>query len=750
MRGDFANLGRARVSPQPRGWPIRHFQTGGPVFSTPVIGADEQIYVGSADHCFYRLDPVSGQVVWRVETDEIIDSAASIGPDGLIWVPGGDGRIYGFDADGVEVWRYDRMLDRTRVTPSTIYWWEGNVVLGPNGWLYAGNDDFYVYAIEPFVGVRWATPTGLHIWGAPAFDGDLVFVPSFDRCLYALELESGRVRWRRNLGNFVASSPAVAHGLVIVGSFDHHVTAVAATSGRVVWRTSTGGPVYASAAVDDDQVVIGSADGVLYALELRTGAVRWTRWLGEAIRGSVAVGEHLYVPGGDGRLTCLERDGTLRWQYDTRRPGSLCNLNASVALGRHGVATAAASGEVVYVPYGAVVEAEAAESEPDGARLVVCGPAGAAGEPVGPRDVVGVQVLHTEGGVTRPGRIRSADAPVCPDGSQLHVLAEPESAARVRGTYTVGEAEHAFDGVLEIPWIESGAGPLPEGFRATRLAVQAPSIVPSFDQIGLASLSIDIGILKRDGERVVAWGVQRFGMDASGEAVGVPAPRILYYAFDGSWRDGTLVLESGECLFEITAFPVTLTRLRLVAHARGEGLVGGSLLLETDGRAVLRALSWSLSPGLLARVRGWFPEHPRWSDLGALASIGWRTLALVPALLRGMWKPWGLLDSALEFRGIGSFQVAEAPERASELELVDARLASGRVIARWRRGDAADAPGILLLRSGRPVAWPYSRRLRTRRENGVPVRSELDVRGADWDEAWVLRDHERVARLPRR
>jgi outer membrane protein assembly factor BamB len=308
MRGGLANLGRARVPPEPREWPIRTFQTGGPVFSTPVIGAGEQLYVGSADRCFYRLDPESGRVVWRVETDEIIDSAACIGPDGVVWVPGGDGRIYGFDADGKEVWRYDRMLDRSRVTPSTIYWWEANVVRGPNGLLYAGNDDFYLYAIEPFEGVRWATPTGLHIWGAPAFEDDLVFVPSFDRCLYALELESGRIRWRRNLGNFIASSPAVAAGLVIVGSFDHHVTAVDAASGRVVWRTPTGGPVYASAAVDDDQVVIGSADGVVYALELQTGAVRWTRWLGEAIRGSVAVGEH----------------STRRWRWDDtgsrRRP----------------------------------------------------------------------------------------------------------------------------------------------------------------------------------------------------------------------------------------------------------------------------------------------------------------------------------------------------------------------------------------------------------------------------------------------
>jgi outer membrane protein assembly factor BamB len=737
------------VAPEPRDWPVRVFPTGGPVFSTPVIGADEQIYVGSADCCFYRLDPESGRVVWRVQTDEIIDSAACIDAEGTVWVPGGDGRIYGFDADGKELWRYDRMLDRTRVTPSTIYWWEGNVVLGPNGWLYAGNDDFYLYAIEPYEGVRWATPTGLHIWGAPAFADDRVFVPSFDRCLYALDLETGRVRWRRNLGNFMASSPAVAEGLVIVGSFDHHVIAVDAEHGEVVWRTATGGPVYASVAIDDDQVVVGSADGVVYALDLRSGAVRWTRWLGDAIRGSVAVGEHLYVPGGDGWLTALERDGAVKWRHDTRRPDTLCNLNASVALGRHGLATASASGDIVYVPYGSVPDALPAEPEPDGARLVVCSPTGAAGAPVGPGDTVGVRVLHSKGGSTLPGHILSANAPLCPDGSQVNVKAEPGKAVRVRGRYAVGDAEHEFDQELEIPWVESREGPLSEGFRASRLSVQAPSIVPSFDQIGLASLSIDIGILKREGERVIAWGVQRFGMDESGDAVGVPDPRVHYYAFDGTWRDGTLELESGECLFEVTAFPIPLRSLRLVAQMRGNALLGGSLVAETDARLVLTALPSLMPSGAWERMRGWFPEKPRLSDLGTLASIGWRTLALLPAFARGLSKPWGLLDGDGKFHGVGGFQVEASPERKSALELVEAKHQRGRVIARWRGGDRADAPGILLMHGGRPLRWPYSRRLTTRREAGVPVRCELDVRGADWDEAWILRDHERVAVVPR-
>ena len=748
MRGGPDNLGRARVVPERRDWPVRTFHTDGPVFSTPIIGPEEQIYLGSADGRFYRFDPESGRCVWSFQTDEIIDSAACIGRDGTIWVPGGDGRIYGLDAEGKERWRYDRMLDRTRATPSTIYWWEANVCEGPNGWLYAGSDDFYFYAIEPFGGVRWASPTGLHIWAAPAFENDRVFVPSFDRNLWAFDLTTGRTRWRRNLGNFMASSPAVAGGLVFVASFDHHVYALDAADGSVVWRTATGGPVYASVAVDDDQVVVGSADGTVWALALRTGAVRWTRWLGDAIRGSIGVGEHLYVPGGDGWLTALGHDGSVAWRHDTRRPGTLCHLNASVAVGRHGVATASASGDVVYVPFGAVPDAPREPASPDGTRLVVCSPGGAAGEPVGPRDTVGVRVLHTEDGVTGPGVVRTANAPIAPDGSQVHVRTDPGAPVRVRGTYAAAGTTHAFDEEVEVPWVESGSErSLAEGFRASRLSIQAPSIVPTFDQVGLASLAIDVGILRRDGERVIAWGVQRFGMDASGEAVGVPEPRVLYYAFEGTFRDGTLELESGECLFEITAFPVPLTRLRLVAQQREGRLVGGSLVAETDAGSVLRALPSSLPSGFWKRVRGWLPDEPGLADLAALARIARHNLPLLPAFLRGMWKPWGLLDAERRFHGIGAFQVEDSAERRSSLELVEVRAERGAVVATWSGGDRLDAPGILLVREDRPVAWPYSRKLHVERREGVPVQTRLDVRGAAWDEAWILRDHQRVARV---
>ena len=48
------------------------------MFSTPVVGADETVYAGSADTWFYALGR-GGRLRWRYKTGEIIDSAGVLG-----------------------------------------------------------------------------------------------------------------------------------------------------------------------------------------------------------------------------------------------------------------------------------------------------------------------------------------------------------------------------------------------------------------------------------------------------------------------------------------------------------------------------------------------------------------------------------------------------------------------------------------------------------------------------------------------
>ena len=52
-----------------------------------------RIYVGSQDDNLYAISP-GGEVVWRYNLGEDIDSTVAIGPDGTLYVGADDGGVY--------------------------------------------------------------------------------------------------------------------------------------------------------------------------------------------------------------------------------------------------------------------------------------------------------------------------------------------------------------------------------------------------------------------------------------------------------------------------------------------------------------------------------------------------------------------------------------------------------------------------------------------------------------------------------
>jgi outer membrane protein assembly factor BamB len=48
------------------------FKTGGSVFSSPAIGSDGTVYVGSVDNKLYAINGKSGVKLWEFETGGIV------------------------------------------------------------------------------------------------------------------------------------------------------------------------------------------------------------------------------------------------------------------------------------------------------------------------------------------------------------------------------------------------------------------------------------------------------------------------------------------------------------------------------------------------------------------------------------------------------------------------------------------------------------------------------------------------------
>ena len=376
FRRDRRNTGQSALPATYAGDRPWSFATGKGIFSTPVIDGDGTVYVGSADHSFYAIN-VDGTLRWRFETGEIIDSAAALprreltGGRPAVIVPSGDGHLYALRTDAAsggkrELWRFD-----AKTAPRASYnnWFEGNVAVGFDGTLYAGNTNFNYYALNPDGTLKWVYPTGANNWSiaAQADDGTL-FWGSNDTLVRAVRPD-GVERWTRRTWGVIAASAAVgSDGTLYIGSFDSYLYALNPARGTARWTFKTNDHIYASVALGSGAggatraIYAASTDGRIYALDT-AGRLLWSFDTGDPVRSSPAVGrtpdgqgDIVYVGAGNGKLYALNAaDGTRRWAFDTT-PGTgeardRNDLNSSVALGHRGIYIGGEDGKLWYVPY---------------------------------------------------------------------------------------------------------------------------------------------------------------------------------------------------------------------------------------------------------------------------------------------------------------------------------------------------------------------------------------------------------------
>jgi outer membrane protein assembly factor BamB len=77
------------------------------VWSSPAIGADGTIYVGSGymDRKLYAINP-DGSQKWSFDTGGSVRSSPAIGADGTIYVGSDDNKLYAINPDGSQKWSF--------------------------------------------------------------------------------------------------------------------------------------------------------------------------------------------------------------------------------------------------------------------------------------------------------------------------------------------------------------------------------------------------------------------------------------------------------------------------------------------------------------------------------------------------------------------------------------------------------------------------------------------------------------------
>jgi outer membrane protein assembly factor BamB len=297
------------------------FETGDYVSSSPAIGANGTIYVGSHDGYVYALNP-DGTLKWRFKADSyIMDSSPAIGVDGTLYVGSYDDYIYALNPDGTLKWRFQTEYYSVVSSPA----------IGADGTVYIGSVDDYIYALNPDGTLKWRFQTGDWVNSSPAIGGDgTIYVGSRDKFIYALNPD-GTLKWHFQTGDNVRSSPAIgADGTIYVGSGDNYIYALK-PDGTLKWRFRTRGTVRSSPAIGADGTIYVSG-GYIYALNL-DGTLKEWRFSLYSVNTSPAIGADgtIYIGSGDGYICALNPDGTLKWRFQTGD-----EIRSSPAIGADG------------------------------------------------------------------------------------------------------------------------------------------------------------------------------------------------------------------------------------------------------------------------------------------------------------------------------------------------------------------------------------------------------------------------------
>lgn len=282
----------------PRGW------SGAAVDGTT-------LYIGSMDGKIIALNASDGRRLWSAPLETAAPSGgfgcaapptavaiygSPVVSDNLVYLGGyNTGKFYAFALGEQEPrWVYPREgVSGTQIVG-------GGLV--SDGRVFFGTASGKIYALNAATGSTsggWIFPADGrigNIWAAPASIAGTLFVSSFDKNLYAIDLATGQKKWTFATRGAIVASPSTDSNTVYVGSFDRNLYAVDAAAGGEKWKfTEAKNWYWAQPLVVNGKIYAANLDGKLYVLDAVNGSKLGEFDLGAAISSSPVLAGDLVV-----------------------------------------------------------------------------------------------------------------------------------------------------------------------------------------------------------------------------------------------------------------------------------------------------------------------------------------------------------------------------------------------------------------------------------------------------------------------
>jgi len=232
------------------------------MLAAPAAYDGTRAFFAIEDDRLVAYDIVSGEQRWLVSSRTELQPATG---NDLLFVVEPDALVARHVTDGSIAWQVP-IAGKTPVRPV----WD-------NGWLILSSEQGELLALRAADGhVAWRRDVKSPAHAVSALTADRVYVPTRDRRVVALRLDTGDQIWERKFTG-VPTDILATPDRVYVGSSDDYVYCLMAKDSSIDWRWRTGGDIVGAPVTDGDRVYFVALDNVLRALDRKSGVQQWMR-----------------------------------------------------------------------------------------------------------------------------------------------------------------------------------------------------------------------------------------------------------------------------------------------------------------------------------------------------------------------------------------------------------------------------------------------------------------------------------------
>lgn len=271
--------------------------------------SDERVFVAYGNFV-YGLDVDNGSIIWHFpeEADnQVVFYARPLVTNNAVYVGDLANNFHKLDKEtGTIQWRFSESKG----------FFIGQAAK-ENGIVYVPSNDGSLYALDDTDGsLLWAFTTGHYIWAQPLVTEDIIYVGSMDHSIYAIS-KNGEALWSKEMAGAVVSAPVLSQdgNVLFAGSIGKHFVAMDSASGEEIWSFEAEDSIWGVSLLVDSTIYFADSGGNLYALDSDSGENLWrVGFAGSVIGGLAEIPDGMVLATGNGVMRAYDFDGKPLWE----------------------------------------------------------------------------------------------------------------------------------------------------------------------------------------------------------------------------------------------------------------------------------------------------------------------------------------------------------------------------------------------------------------------------------------------------